>query len=65
MATVLPEIETTKRDITNMIIFRIEPELTNEIRSRTLLCDTKELHCKEISTVDFEQNGHNGADYVF
>lgn len=43
---------------------RLEPELTNEIRSRTLLCDTKELHCKEISTVDFEQNGHNGADYV-
>ena len=24
MATALPEIETTKRDITNMIIFRIE-----------------------------------------
>lgn len=43
---------------------RLEPELTNEIRNRALLCGTKELHCKEISTVDFEQNGHNGADYV-
>lgn len=44
---------------------RLEPELTSEIRNRRLLCDTEELHCKEISTVDFEQNGHNGADYVF
>lgn len=43
---------------------RLEPELTDEIRNRTLLCNAKELHCKDISTIDFEQNGHNGADYI-
>lgn len=43
---------------------RLEPELTTEIRERTILCNKTKLHCKKISTVDFEQNGHNGADYV-
>lgn len=44
---------------------RLEPELTNSIRNRTIKCGNNNLHCKRISTVDFEQNGHNGADYIF
>ncbi len=43
---------------------RLEPELTDEIRGRTLLCGQKELHCQGVRTVDLGQNGHNGADYV-
>lgn len=44
---------------------RLEPELSDAVKNRAIACGSEKLHCKKISTIDFEQNGHNGADYIF
>ena len=59
------QISLKKDEYVLQIKQRLEPELSDTIRNREITCGNEKLHCKNISTVDFEQNGHNGADYVF
>ena len=58
------EIVLNKDEYVLQIKRRLEPELSDTIRNRVITCGNNKLHCKKICTVDFEQNGHNGADYV-
>lgn len=59
------QISLKKDEYVLQIKQRLEPELSDTILNRVITCGNEKLHCKNISTVDFEQNGHNGADYVF
>lgn len=58
------EITLNKDEYVLQIKRRLEPELSDAIRNRVITCENHKLHCKKICTVDFEQNGHNGADYI-
>lgn len=44
--------------------YRISDELTSEVVKKDIVVGNKELRLSEICTDDFEQNGHNGADYI-
>ena len=44
---------------------RLKPEMSDTMLRKIITCGGEKLQCKKISTIDFEQNGHNGADYIF
>ncbi len=43
---------------------RLEPEIKDMIGNERISLGNQDLHCKEIRTTNFGQNGHNGADYI-
>lgn len=44
---------------------RIYDEIPEIIRSRSIVIGNSRLTCKAVATIPFEQNGHNGADYLY
>lgn len=44
---------------------RILPELSENIKNRTIVVGKHKLRCGVVSTIPFGQNGHNGADYLY
>lgn len=44
--------------------YRISDELTSELVQKDIVVGNKTLRLSEICTDDFEQDGHNGADYI-
>lgn len=60
----LPEKKLQKNGYILQVKHRLLNELTAEFTEKSILIGNQALQCTEICTDDFEQNGHNGADYI-
>ncbi|MBU5477656.1 ABC transporter permease [Eubacterium sp. MSJ-13] len=60
----LPEKKLKSDKYIFQVKYRISDELTSGLFKKDIVVGNKKLQLSEICTDDFEQNGHNGADYI-
>lgn len=60
----LPKKSLEKSKYILQVKYRISDELTSDFTQKDIIVGKKVLRPSEVCTDDFEQNGHNGADYI-